>query len=720
MKRMRLGLGEIVSLLIWGIIFPCFVWAIEQNPSTTLEDVVVTATRTDKTLLETAASVTIITAEQIEEMGATNFVEIVENIPGVVKDSDSRERLTFRGNRSPQSGGVLVLINGVPANNGIGWYVEYDSIPVSDIERIEVRRSSGNIAFGPDASRGVINLITKRGKAETFSGKTSVSYGSWNSLKAFAGVSGQVNKWDYAFGGSFFNTDGYEDDNKELGTARVSVGHNFSKETRLGLNLDWHKADYDTIYGKTKWQLDNYRREKIFPTSETNDTLIHNRENEDENTAVSLEFSTKKEKFFANGLMSYDNTDHVYRYLAKKLDSGYSTTSSYYDYQEDSDQDRFLARASGGYNFLFNTIKYTPTIGADYEKISFDLVKSYPWSPTPLSASQESAVAKGTMDAERERFGIFLNNELDFSRQWELSFSGRFDQVDYDVSTLEPNQVTNSHSDFSWDITPAYHPTSNATVYASFSQSYWYPVLYYYKYAMEYATAEYTAQDLKPEKYQTLELGYKQYVSTKLSLAFTAYYMQVDDKFLSLYDSDATSDWLGYRNVGDSEHMGLELEASGQINPMVGYRLQGAYQNAEWDNAIFKPYIWGETSDSNTENVDISGQQVPHLPKFTGTFGLDFYFLSHWKFSADLNYYGKQYVDVLNRYEISDYVTADLKLTYTAEKFKVWVLCNNVFDREEYNYFNETGRRNSDGTPYKQYYYPMSGRYIEAGVSFDF
>lgn len=705
----------LVAAVIGGMVLGHSAWA---KAATTLQEIVVSAPRTDRTVVETPASVTIITADDIEEMGAANVFEVVQRIPGIVKDSDSRDRLTFRGNRSSQSSGVLVLIDGVPANSGISGYTEYDAISVCDIERIEIFRSSAAIALGPDASRGAINIITKKGKQGAVSGKTSLSYGSWNTLKAAATVGGRVDRWDYAFGGALMNTDGYENENKEQGAARVSAGHNFSDNTRLGFNLRWQKADYDTIYGKTKWQLDNYRRERIFPTSATNSTLVHNRENEDENTALSLDFSTKQEKSFVSGFVSYDKTDHVYRYLARKLDPAYNKASAYYDYQEDSDQSRYLAKASGGYHFDFDGIRFTPTLGMDYENIAYDQTRSYPWSPTPLSAAQNTAVAKGSLDTERERYGFFLSNELDFSPQWELNFSGRFDQVEYDVKSLTPQEVTNSHSNFSWDITPAFHPTKDATLYAAVSQAYWYPVLVYYKYAMEYGGTGNRPEDLKPEEYQTLELGYKQLFSPKLSLATTAYYTKVKDKFLSLYDN---ATWKGYQNVGTSEQAGVELEASGLFGSMLGYRLQGAYQRAEWDEATFRAYVWGATPAGDTrQNVDISGQTVPHVPEFTGTFGLDLYFLDNWKLSADQNYYGSQYVDVLNRYEVSGYFTTDLKLTYSGESFKVWVLCNNVFDREEYNYFNETGRRNADGSPYESLYYPLNGRYLEAGVSIAF
>ena len=707
-----------VMIGMMGIILPF--WALAQaaeNNTTTLQAIVVSAPRVDKNLLETTASITVITAEQIAEMGAKNIVDIVTDIPGIVKDSDSRDRLTFRGNRSPQSFGVLVLVDGVPANGGISGYSEYDAIPISNIDRVEVLRSSGSIAFGPDAARGMINIITKKGEPEAPQIKAGASYGSWSTRKASASIIGGTEKWDYAANAAFMDTDGYENDNKQRGAARVGAGFTPSDSTRIGMNVSWRKVDYDTIYGKTQWQVEHFRQDKIFPTSETNDTLVHHRENEDENTAVDLQFNTRMANAFANGFVSYDQTDHVYKYLPKRLDPTYNKASSYYDYQEDSDQDRYLTRISGGYDYKGERLTYTPILGIDYENTSFDNKKDYPWSPTPLSSSQSTAVAKGTIDTERKRWGIFLNNELGFAENWNLTLGGRFDQVDYEVKSKLPEKVTNDHSDFSWTIIPAFYPVPDATVYVSVSRSNWYPVLQYYKYAMEYGDEENSPEDLTAEEYFTYEIGYKHEFGSKLSLALTLYAMTVENKFLSLYDE---STWLGYRNIGKSKHQGIELEAAGRLNAILGYRLSGAYQDAQWEDAIFRAYVWGATpADDERENVDISDEKVPHVPALTTTMGLDFYFTDHFKFSTDLNYYSKQYVDVLNRYEIDDYFTTDAKLSYKRNNYKIWLTANNLLDIEVENKFNETGQRNADGTP-NHLYYPLDGRYLEIGATIEF
>ena len=715
---------NLILLIILAGIISVFLlqisWAEEETKGIIkLQEIVISATRTDKKLVETPASITIITGEEIEEMGAKNIVEVIENIPGVVKDSDSRNRVTFRGNRSVQAPGALLLVDGVPANTGISSYVEYDAIPLGDIERVEVLRSSGNMAFGPDASRGVINIITKRGKEGPPQIKLSASYGSWDTWEESASITGRIEDWDYAIGGSRLDTDGYEDETKERSAARFGVGYNFSTDTRLGFNLAWRDLKYDTSEKKTKWQIKNYRKDSVFPTSETNSDLIHYREDDNENIATSLDFTHKGNDFFINGFISYDDTDHTYDYLKYILDPDYSKTSSYYCYREDRDENRFLVRASGGYHFRFAEIAYTPTFGADYEKIEFDQKKKYPWSPVPHSASQTTAMDKGDLNSERDRWGIFLSNELDFSEYWELNLSGRVDDVEYDVKNKEPKHITKDTTDYSWNVTPAFHPTIDSTVYASVSRSYWYPVLIYYKYAMEKDSPLCKAEDLEAEEYFTYELGYKHYFGSKLSLAITGYFMKVKDKYLSIYDDSES--WQGYKNIGESENKGIELEATGHLCPYFGYRFSGAYQHAEWDDATFKPYAWySNPADDNRELVDISGKKVPHVPEFTSTLGLDFYFLEYFKFSTDINYYGEAYIDVLNRYEMDDYITVDAMLSYKRKNYKIWVLGNNIFDREEENIFNENGQRNNDGTPKHYAYYPKDGRYLEVGITFNF
>lgn len=128
-----------------------------------LDEMVVTSTSKSK-LVDTPASISVITAADLEQMGAKNITEALERIPGVYNTTASSSSLSIRGTRSSMAGGPVILIDGVAQNYGNYRREELDIIPVSQIERIEVLRSAG-IAYGPGAARGVINVITKKARA---------------------------------------------------------------------------------------------------------------------------------------------------------------------------------------------------------------------------------------------------------------------------------------------------------------------------------------------------------------------------------------------------------------------------------------------------------------------------------------------------------------------------------------------------------------------------
>lgn len=113
------------------------------------------------------AAGTVITARDIELMGAVDLDEVLETVPGL---HVSRSALAnapiyvLRGIRGAIAGPhVLLLINGVPMNNvflGDGGLV-WGGFPVDDISRIEVIRGPGSALYGAEAFAGVINIITK-------------------------------------------------------------------------------------------------------------------------------------------------------------------------------------------------------------------------------------------------------------------------------------------------------------------------------------------------------------------------------------------------------------------------------------------------------------------------------------------------------------------------------------------------------------------------------
>lgn len=124
------------------------------------------ATGNVQTLRHAPAVATVITAQDIAAMGATDLDEVLETVPGVhvSRSANNYSPLyVVRGIFSQFSPQVLVLQNGLPittlyqGNKGNLW----GGYPVEHISRIEIIRGPGSALYGSDAFSGVINIITK-------------------------------------------------------------------------------------------------------------------------------------------------------------------------------------------------------------------------------------------------------------------------------------------------------------------------------------------------------------------------------------------------------------------------------------------------------------------------------------------------------------------------------------------------------------------------------
>ncbi|MBE1299016.1 MAG: TonB-dependent receptor [Alteromonadaceae bacterium] len=123
------------------------------------------ATGTDKQLSEVPAVVSVITAEDIEAMGARTLAEAIERVPGLHVGA-SLNRLTtlfsVRGIFTDSTPQILVLIDGVDVSEMTAQSLPYTfTYPINAVERIEIIRGPGSAVYGADAFSGVINIITK-------------------------------------------------------------------------------------------------------------------------------------------------------------------------------------------------------------------------------------------------------------------------------------------------------------------------------------------------------------------------------------------------------------------------------------------------------------------------------------------------------------------------------------------------------------------------------
>jgi len=675
----------------------------EEKETTKLEEIVVTATHKMK-VLDTPASISIITAKELEEMGAKNIVEALRKIPGLINKSSNQDAIAIRGTQSSMAGGPVILIDGVPQKVGDSRYNQFSFIPVSQVERIEVLRSAG-IAYGPGSARGVINVITKKGdKEKPFNFNAAGSYGSWNTHDEYVGFHGGVNQWDYFLSAANYSTDGYEEEEQNRRSALLKLGYNLSDQTRIGIRGNFITNEHHTAYGlwKKKWQMENYRRDIHFPKSETDPTLVSHSEKEQDISTIALEFSRKAERLFMDSTASWTDYDEDYRDMHEKF-----TKPKNIQY-DDKNQHIYTFTLSGGYNFDFGKVSFTPSVGINFEDIDFGQHSIYPYNPTKNTD-------KDIFDIEECQYGIFWDNDFLFGEKWGLKIGGRVDKAELKFEDKIPTKVDQDKTMFGWSVAPSYHFSDKANVYFSVGRNFWFPTPRYYAWAAERGGDLNRPEDLKPEESLTYELGYKHLVHKAFNVALTGFFTDYKDKFAGVYDD--AGNWKGNKNIGEAEMKGVELEADGRLYPWFGYRLTGTYLNAKWTKGRMRVY---EHPTNEKVMRDLDGYDIHGIPDYTYVVGLDFYPAEGLKCSLDINGTGPYYVDYLNRIEYGAKTTIDANVSYKINSWKFWVLGKNIFDEKIESVINTTGRLTGAGGEPNNAYYIQDGAYFEAGVSYHF
>ena len=211
-----------ILLLLLFLTLPAASPAAEPQREETLKPVVVTPTRTDIPQEEATTSVTVVTAEEIQQQQAETVSEVLRNVPGVdIVQSGSRGTTTSVFIRGADSDQVLVLIDGVEVNSVTLGGFDFAHLTTENIERIEVLRGGGGTLYGSQAIGGVIHIITKAGKGPPELG-VSLEGGNKYTHRQVLTLRGSVGKLGYSFSSSRLETDGFRkfnDDYKNLATA---------------------------------------------------------------------------------------------------------------------------------------------------------------------------------------------------------------------------------------------------------------------------------------------------------------------------------------------------------------------------------------------------------------------------------------------------------------------------------------------------------------------
>lgn len=178
-----------------------------------IPDTIVTSTRVPTPQERVPAAATVITRQEIEERGYQTLAEALTAVPGLrIAPQGGPGQLTSAFLRGTGSANVLVLIDGVPANDvgaPAGGF-DFGQDLLFDVERIEVVRGPLSSLYGSSAIGGVVNLVTRRAAPDkAFAPYGELAGGSQNTLRGGLGATGTVGAFDYLMSGFSQSTRGF-------------------------------------------------------------------------------------------------------------------------------------------------------------------------------------------------------------------------------------------------------------------------------------------------------------------------------------------------------------------------------------------------------------------------------------------------------------------------------------------------------------------------------
>ena len=274
-KRGRAPVRLGASVLAMFAAFP----GLAQTTTSTLKEVVVSATRVAQPLTSVLADVTVIDADVIERSGAVSLADVLVHAPGIemVRNGGpmGTTSLYLRGGNTNHT---VVMIDGIrlDTQNGSGG-ATCQSIPAQQIERIEILRGSAAAIYGSDAIAGVIQVITKKGQSG-FQPSVGFGVGTYGTRTATAGLLGGHDGWRYALSLGHETSDGYnsqpaanpDNDSYTRNTASLRVGRDLVAGHKLEGTWVYTDADagYDSTTSKTNvnYAKDNLTLQKLNAT----------------------------------------------------------------------------------------------------------------------------------------------------------------------------------------------------------------------------------------------------------------------------------------------------------------------------------------------------------------------------------------------------------------------------------------------------------------------
>lgn len=228
------------------------------QPAAVIQQVVVSATRTQVRLSEVPGSAVLLSTDDITSTPALRIDDALRQVPGfsLFRRSSSRtanasaQGVSLRGLGGSASSRALVLADGIPLVDPFGAWVYWDRIPRVAISSVEVFRGGASNLYGSSALGGVVEINTRQPEGPTFA--LEGSYGNERTPELSLWTGSRIGRWDYSVATEMFRTDGFilvpdsvrgsvdTPANSEDATVYARLGHQFGDNGRIFLRGNFY------------------------------------------------------------------------------------------------------------------------------------------------------------------------------------------------------------------------------------------------------------------------------------------------------------------------------------------------------------------------------------------------------------------------------------------------------------------------------------------------
>ncbi len=555
-----------------------------------------TATGNLQSLHRAPAVASVITAEEIEQMGATSLDEVLESVPGLHVGISTKNRMaplySIRGIHTSINPQVLLMVNGLPVTyTYTGGRPETFKMPMTAVSRVEVIRGPGSAVYGADAFAGVINVITKK-SYEMDGTAMGIRGGSFDSRGAWLQHGGKLGSWDVAMtlehtassgdpdrivdsdlqtllGPAASLAPGEVDSNYKIwdGSLELSRGNwtmrfwNWLQdEGGLGLGVAQALAPLNNEKFE-RFQADvTYRAEDILPEWDMSARLSYVYMYDD--AFLHLLPPGAAVPVGADG-----NIDFVNPVGAVSFPDGIIGNPSIVEHQSGLDLTAFysglnkhLWRFGTGFKYMVDITEESKNFGPGTALDG--------GAPPPVQDGTMTDISQADIFMQNQRRQIAycsIQDEWSFAKKWQLTGGVRFDHYSDFGNTVNPRAA------LVWETTPTF--TSKLLYGKAFRP----PSL-----VEQFATNNPSAQgnpDLEPETIETYELAFDYQATPSLRLMLNLFAYEVEDLIEMVPDPAPSATSTSQNNKNQKGH-GYELEADWAATDTLRLRGNFSYQRS--------------------------------------------------------------------------------------------------------------------------------------------